>query len=162
MKFNRTFAAAAVAAVFALSSGVALAETKTLEVNIEANVAVDGLLISPVAGWDNNTQTMSWDHSQQQLTPINRQITMRNTTGAINAHLVSPARLTNGVNGVDLVVKVNGVQLTTTAAPVVTAGDAATIRNVDFNVTATAPATWVSGNYTGTVYLMLEGAVTSS
>jgi CS1 type fimbrial major subunit len=159
MKFNRTFAAAA-AVAFALSSSVATAETKTLDVNIEANVAVDGLLISPVAGWDNNTQTMSWDHALQQLTPINRQITMRNTTGAINAHLVAPARLTDGVNGVDLEVKVNGVPLTTTAAPVVSAGDAATIRNVDFNVVATAPTTWISGNYAGTVYLMFEGAVT--
>lgn len=157
MKFKRTFAAVAVAAV-ALSSGVAMAETRTMDVSIEANVAVDGLLISPVAGWHNNTQVMTWDHSLQQLTPVTRQITMRNTTGGINAHLVTPARLTDGVNGIDLVVKVNGATLTTTSAPIVTAGDAATVRNVDFNVTSTAPETWVSGNYSGTVYMVFEGA----
>jgi hypothetical protein len=157
MKFNRTLAAAAVAASLALGSSAALAETKTLDINIEANVAVDGLLVQPVFGWDNNTQLMGWDHALEQLNPINRQITVRNTTGAINARLGAPARLTNGANAVDLVVKVNGVTLTTTAAPVVTAGDAATVRNVDFNVTATKPATWVSGNYAGTVFLMFEG-----
>lgn len=161
MNFHRTVIAAVAAAAFASGSGMVMAETRTLDVNIEANVAVDGLLVSPVAGWHNNTQTMSWDHSLQQLTPITRQITMRNTTGAINAHLVAPARLTNGANGIDLVVKVNGATLTTTSAPIVTAGDAATVRNVDFNVTATAPGgatpAWVSGNYTGTVYMMFEG-----
>jgi hypothetical protein len=158
MKFNRTLAIAAVAVSLALGSSAALADTRALDINIEANVAVDGLLISPVAGWNNNTQLMSWDPALGKLTPIDRQITVRNTTGEITAHLVAPARLTSGANAIDLVVTVNRVALTTTAQRIATAAEATNPRNVDFNVTANPPGTWVNGNYTGTVYLMFEGA----
>lgn len=160
MKFNRTLTAIAVAATLALGSANVLAANHSLDINIEANVANEGLLVSPVAGWHNNTQSMSWDHANQNLTPINRQITMRNTTGLINAYLLAPAKLTNGANSIELAIKVNRVPLTTNPVQVVAAGDAATVRNVDFNVTAKAPATpatWVTGNYAGTVYLMFEG-----
>ncbi|EIK95993.1 hypothetical protein PMM47T1_13575 [Pseudomonas sp. M47T1] len=128
------------------------------QVTVTAQIPTDNFFVEPVGGnWMNDPQEMAWNSFQETLQPISKQLQVKSTTGAISAYLLTPAVMTSGANNIALNVSVAGKSLTTTAAEVVSASQAAPGATVGFQVAAVGNgATFVPGNYQGVVNMMFE------
>lgn len=128
------------------------------QVTVTAVIPTDSFYVEPVGGnWMNDPQEMAWNPFQQTLTPISKQLQVKSTTGAISAYVLTPPVMTSGANNIGLQVSVAGKALTTTAAQVVTAAQAAPGSTVSFQVAALGDgSTYVPGAYQGVVNMMFE------
>ncbi len=128
------------------------------QVTVTAVIPTDNFYVEPVGGnWMNDPQEMTWNSFQSSLQPISKQLQVKSTSGAISAYLLNPAVMTSGANNIGLDVSVGGKVLTTTAAEVVSAAQAAPGTTVAFQVAAKgAGASYVAGNYQGVINMMFE------
>ena len=100
---------------------------------------------------------MEWNTFNNVLTPIQKQLHMGSTTGAIQAAVTS-STLTGSLlaNTIDLAVAVNGVTLSSTAADVLGATQAAAGQVVNMTIAPVATTSYTPDNYSGVVSLSFE------
>ncbi|MGE8391518.1 adhesin [Pseudomonas sp. BIGb0427] len=129
------------------------------QVTVTATVPTENFYVEPVGGnWMNEPQNMAWNALRESLEPINKQLQVKSTTGAISARLLSPAVINSGANSIGLDVAVNGTGLTTTSTPVVPAAAAAAGSRISFDIAARSAGAggYVPGNYQGIVSMLFE------
>lgn len=144
-----------------LGAGSALAaDPIEKQVLVTAVVPTAAFYVEPVGGnWMNDPQEMAWNPFQETLEPIRKQLQAKSTVGAITAHLLSPAQIASGAEAIDLVVKVGGTSLTTSAVEILSDTQAAPGVLVDFEVVPQEPTGgYQPGNYQGLVSMMFETA----
>ncbi|KVH48397.1 CS1 type fimbrial major subunit [Burkholderia diffusa] len=151
--FNKTIVALALAA----ASGAAFAETQNFDVAVRASVPTEDFHVTPVS-WDvSEVQLMNFDALAGKLTPMNRQLHMKSTIGAITGQLVFPPTLSSGTNTIALDVTVNGKKLAVDSAnEVVTETDAAAGKHTLMVVEAPGTTRPDAGNYSGTIQMVFE------
>ena len=131
------------------------------QVQVIATVPTAAFYVEPVGGsWMNDPQELVWNSFQSSFETIDKQLQVKSTVGAISAYLLSPAVISSGADAIDLDVKVAGTSLSTTAAEVVNAAQAAPGSTVGFQIAAKAPSTgnFVPGSYQGLVSMIFETA----
>lgn len=141
----------------------ASAASPQVEFNVEATIPDNDFYITPVNGWDTQTQKMSWNEGGQVLNPFTQQLQMKNTGGNIKAYLSSQPVLTtaNGTDEIGLAVTIAGKTLTTNSSSAVELYDAtqaatektATIEVSQESASVTRPA---GGNYIGAVTMIFD------
>jgi hypothetical protein len=143
-----------------LMAGPAVAEQRIDHtLTVTATVPVDTFYVEPMGGnWMNDPQNMSYRPVDGNLEPIRKQLSVRSTTGAIQAKMLNLPSMTSGANSIPLTVAVGGKALTLASQDVVAAADATAGTVVDFMVSAGGkPATgYVAGNYQGIVNMVFE------
>ncbi|QKZ03191.1 CS1 type fimbrial major subunit [Pseudomonas eucalypticola] len=128
-------------------------------VTVTATIPTDTFYVEPLGGnWMNDPQNMSFRPADGGLEPIHKQLSVKSSTGAIQAKVLNQASMTSGTNSIPLTVSVGGKNLTLAGQDVVAAADASAGTVVDFRVTAGAkPGTgYVAGNYQGIVNVVFE------
>ncbi len=155
---NKVVFAALLMAAFGAS-----AASPTIDFNVEATIPDNDFYITPVNGWDAQTQKMSWNEGGQALNPFTQQLQMKNTGGNIKAYLSSQPVLTsaNGTDAINLDVRIAGKTLTTNASTAVELYDstqAATEKTATIEVSqqGTLSARPVGGNYIGAVTMIFD------
>ncbi|NBA93693.1 CS1 type fimbrial major subunit [Pseudomonas sp. R5(2019)] len=131
------------------------------QVTVTASIPTENFYVEPVGGnWMNDPQSMRWNPVQESLEPIQKQLQVKSTIGAISARLLDPPIIASGANSIGLAVSIAGTELTTSAQPVVAAAAAAPGTVVGFEIAAIKPAAgkYVAGNYQGVVNMMFETA----
>lgn len=156
----KKFALAAPLAILALgSSGAFAAGEAAHSISIIAHVPTNGFYVVPTnPDLVNKDQDMSFQPTTGRMGEVNGFFDIRNNNGSVHASLDSAPKLISGSSTIDLKVKINNVELTTTPKPVV--GEAES--NVNFraplniavaNPTGAAPA---PGDYTGVVAMTFD------
>jgi len=171
MKIKVSFLTATLAAALscaALGSAVAqAADSQSYTINLTANVPAENFFVIPVNnGWINQTQEMGFDIATNKLQVFEKPFQYKNTSGGIQATLTGNLStdgkplLSNGSDVIPLAVSFNGVELSKTAAPVVTAEDAKAGGRTELKITQADDAELsVSGAFTGSVSMIFEPAV---
>jgi len=155
---NKLALAALLAATFGAS-----AASPTIDFNVEATIPDNDFYITPVNGWDTQTQKMSWNEGGQSLNAFSQQLQMKNTGGNIKAYLSSQPVLTtaNGTDAINLDVRIAGKTLTTDSTTAVELYDAtqaaaektATVEVSQQGTLSSRPA---GGNYIGAVTMIFD------
>ena len=171
MKFAKTLLAG-LAICTAMTGAVNAADIETYDVKLKASIPSDEFHVRPVdSGWIDQVQDMEFDVATNRLKPVEKMFQYKNTAGAIQAQLDpstvgtdnSPI-LFNGTQNIPLSVTFNNTSISTTAKTVVSAADANTggRANLKIAMKNDAPLTLSSyaGDYTGTVSVVFEPAVT--
>ena len=147
------------AMLLSLSASSFAAQTEQKQITIVADVPSTEFFVNALPGDDAFTapQRMEWNTFNNVLTPIQKQLHMGSTTGAIQAAVTS-STLTGSTfsNTINLAVAVNGVTLSTTAADVVGASQAAAGQVVNMNIAPVATTSYTPDNYSGVVSLSFE------
>lgn len=142
----------------ALAAGSAFAvDPIEKQVLITASIPASTFYVEPIGNWINDPQELVWRPHQETLEPVRRQFDAKSTTGPIAAYLVNPAKVTSGIDSVDLNVTVGNTVLTTTSQEVLPTAQAAAGAVMDFVVAAQKPGTgYIPGNYQGFVNMVFE------
>ena len=109
------------AMLLSLSASSFAAQTEQKQITIVADVPSTEFFVNALPGDDVFTapQRMEWNTFNNVLTPIQKQLHMGSTTGAIQAAVTSSTLTGSSLsNSINLAVAVNGVTLTSTAADV--------------------------------------------
>lgn len=168
MKLSKTLLAATAALM--ISPGVALADSMSITVGVEATVPVaDGLQVDAVGDWEGTNLTMGWDIDNADLKPISKQLDIINKSGGVQAYLADPAVLASdsSLATIPMTVTVNGKELKAGSAATVeilNATEAASVKRVGMIIKATkptAPAVYAPGSYVGNVTMVFDGVPTT-
>lgn len=147
------------AMLLSLSASSFAAQTEQKQITIVADVPSTEFFVNALPGDDVFTapQRMEWNTFNNVLTPIQKQLHMGSTTGAIQAAVTS-STLTGSTfsNTINLAVAVNGVTLSTTAADVIGATQAAAGQVVNMTIAPVATTSYTPDNYSGVVSLSFE------
>ena len=147
------------AMLLSLSASSFAAQTEQKQITIVADVPSTEFFINALPGDDVFTapQRMEWNTFNNVLTPIQKQLHMGSTTGAIQAAVTSSTLTGSSLsNTINLAVAVNGVTLTSTAADVVGATQAAAGQVVNMTIAPVATTSYTPDNYSGVVSLSFE------
>lgn len=127
-------------------------------VTITATVPTDAFYVEPLGGnWMNDPQNMSYRPFDATFEPVRKQLSMKSTTGAIQAKMLNLPAMTSGTDTIGLDVVIAGKKLNLTSQPVVLEADAKNGAVVDFMVAAVKPTTgFKPGNYQGIVNMVFE------
>ncbi|HGN0870402.1 CS1 type fimbrial major subunit [Providencia alcalifaciens] len=151
-----------VAAMMMVSSFAS--QAAQVQFTVEANVPDDSFYVRGT-GWESATQRMSWNEAALSLTPIERDLKMKNSSGSIKAYLQEAAMLSSGTNAdpIPLTIKVFNQTLPVGAAgavEVLSAADGRTEKNRVMSVSQTAAYTAanrpVGGQYRGAITMMFD------
>lgn len=145
---------------FALSASAAAFAVDPISHTIQmtATIPTSDFYVEPVdSTWIGKEQVLSWNPLTENLGNWSEKFDVKHTGGSISAHLDAPATMYGGNDTFDLAVAFNGNVVTTTAAEVVTATQAATNYRTNLTITPTKPGTgYVAGDYSGTVALVFD------
>jgi hypothetical protein len=153
------------AMLFSLSASSFAAQTEQKQITIVADVPSTEFFVNALPGDDVFTapQRMEWNTFNNVLTPIQKQLHMGSTTGAIQAAVTSSTLTGSSLsNSINLAVAVNGVTLTSTAADVVGASQAAAGQVVNMTIAPVATTSYTPDNYSGVVSLSFETPLPSA
>lgn len=147
------------ALLLSISASALAVQTEQKQISVVAEVPSTEFFVNALPGDDVFTapQRMEWNTFSNVLTPIQKQLHMGSTTGAIQAAVTS-STLTGSVlaNSIDLAVAVNGVTLSSTAADVLGASQAAAGQVVSMTIAPATSASYTPDNYSGVVSLSFE------
>lgn len=153
------------AMLLSLSASSFAAQTEQKQITIVADVPSTEFFVNALPGDDVFTapQRMEWNTFNNVLTPIQKQLHMGSTTGAIQAAVTSSTLTGSSLsNSINLAVAVNGVTLTSTAADVVGASQAAAGQVVNMTIAPVATTSYTPDNYSGVVSLSFETPLPSA
>lgn len=151
--------------LLSLSASGFAAQTEQKQITIVADVPSTEFFVNALPGDDVFTapQRMEWNTFSNVLTPIQKQLHMGSTTGAIQAAVTSSTLTGSSLsNTINLAVAVHGVTLTTTAADVVGASQAAAGQVVNMTIAPVTGANYTPDNYSGVVSLSFETPLPST
>lgn len=158
--------ALAAAAALTLAPGIALAavESKSITVNVQADVPnIAGLQVSTPDGWEGLPQTLPWDVAREELRELTGRVINVKSPAAISAYLTAAAQMSSAADVVDLKVKLDNVDVPATAAnkiTVATAAQAAAGKSLAFAIAPVKPAgDYVQGTYAGQFHMMFESDI---
>jgi len=158
--------ALAAAAALTLAPGIALAavESKSITVNVQADVPnVAGLQVSTPDGWEGVPQTLPWDTARQELRELTGRVINVKSPAAISAYLTAAAQMSSASDVVDLKIKLDNVDVPATPAnkiTVATPAQAAAGKSLAFAIAPTAPAGgYKQGAYAGQFHMMFESDI---
>lgn len=161
----KTYAlAAATAALLAPALSHAAIETKSITVNVTADVPnTAGLQVSTPDGWEGLPQTLPWDTARQVLGELTGRVINVKSPAAITAYLSAPAQMASAADVVNLVVKLDNVTVPATSASKITvanAAQAAAGKSVAFAVAPTVPTGgYKQGRYSGQFHMIFESDI---
>lgn len=153
------------AMLLSLSASSFAAQTEQKQITIVADVPSTEFFVNALPGDDVFTapQRMEWNTFNNVLTPIQKQLHMGSTTGAIQAAVTSSTLTGSSLsNSINLAVSVNGVTLSSTAADVVGASQAAAGQVVNMTIAPLATTSYTPDNYSGVVSLSFETPLPSA
>lgn len=133
-----------------------------VDFNVEAVIPDNNFYVTPLNGWDGQTQKMGWNEASLSLSDLNLQMKMKNSTGGIKAYLNGQPALTSSasVDVIDLDIKIAGKPLPLTAAAAVelyTATEAAVEKTATMTVSQkTKGARPAAGTYMGAVTMIFD------
>ncbi len=161
----KNYALAATAALL-ITPAVSLAaiETKTITVNVEADVPnTAGLQVSTPDGWEGLPQSLPWDTARETLNPLTGRVINIKSPAAISAYLSAPAQMASAADVVNLTVSLDNVTVPALAASKITvanAAQAAAGRSLAFAITPVVPADgYKQGVYGGQFHMIFESDI---
>jgi hypothetical protein len=140
-------------ALFTAGQAMAANDVLSKQVQVTAYIPTSAFSIIDEGGWMNQTQQMGL--SNGNLQKVSNRIIAKSTTGAISARLENDAVLTSRNNRIPLTVSANGVDLSTTSAEIIKAGDAANPYYMSMDIAAPA-GPYQPGDYMGFVDVTFE------
>lgn len=155
----KQFAIAAPLALLALgSSGAFAAGEAAHSISIVASVPTNGFYVVPTnPDLVNKDQDMSYQPTTGKMGEVNGTFDIRNNNGSVSASVDSAPKLISGANTVDLTVKINNVELTTTPKPIVGEAESDVNYRAALNIAvADATKTVAPGDYTGVVAMTFD------
>jgi len=161
----KTYAlAAATAALLAPALSHAAIETKSITVNITADVPnTAGLQVSTPDGWEGLPQNLPWDTARQVLGELTGRVINVKSSAAITAYLSAPAQMASAADVVDLVVKLDNVAVPVaggTKLTVANAAQAAAGKSLSFAIAPTVPTGgYKQGSYGGQFHMIFESDI---
>ncbi len=165
MSLKKYALAAAAAALIAPAVSLAATESKSITVNVTADVPnTAGLQVSTPDGWEGLPQNLPWDTARETLGELTGRVINIKSPAAITAYLTSPAQMASAAHVVDLVVKLDNVEVPATAAAKITvanAAQAAAGKSLAFAIAPTAPTGgYKQGSYGGQFHMIFESDIT--
>jgi hypothetical protein len=158
MTVNRTIITALLAVTtFAANAAV----TPEINFNVEATIPASDFYVTAESGWDASPQKMVWNEASSSLSPLTKNLSMKNSGGGIKAYLAAPPTLVSDASNIPLSVTVAGQPLPTNAADaveVISGTTAAAGRLVGMTVsqTTTGGTRPTAGTYMGTVTMIFD------
>ena len=148
------------AALLATASGAGAA-TSQVDFNVEAVIPDNEFYVTPVNGWNAQTQKMAWNAATKSLAPISQQLQMRNDKGGIKAYLAGEPVLSSsgGADNIALDVTIAGQTLPTNATNAVTIYDNASVEKTATMTVSQKGTTPGPGTYMGAVTLMFDAVI---
>lgn len=141
----------------------AAAASPQIDFNVEATVPDNDFYVTPLNGWDTQTQKMDWNEASASLSPFTQQLQMKNSGGSIKAYLSSQPVLSSSssTDTINLDVAIAGKKLPLNSASAVELYDdtqAATEKTATVEVSqqGTLSARPVGGNYMGAVTIIFD------
>lgn len=162
---RKNFALAAAAALLiAPAISMAAVESKSITVNVQADVPnTTGLQVSTPDGWEGLPQTLPWDTARETLGELTGRVINVKSPAEISAYLTAPAQMSSAADVVDLTVKLDNVVVPATAASkiiVATAAQAAAGKSLAFAIAATEPGGgYKQGSYGGQFHMIFESDI---
>jgi len=165
MSLKKYALAAAAAALIAPAVSLAATESKSITVNVTADVPnTAGLQVSTPDGWEGLPQNLPWATARETLGELTGRVINITSPAAITAYLTSPAQMASAADVVDLVVKLDNVEVPATAAAKITvanAAQAAAGKSLAFAIAPTAPrGGYKQGSYGGQFHMIFESDIT--
>jgi len=165
MSLKKYALAAAAAALIAPAVSLAATESKSITVNVTADVPnTAGLQVSTPDGWEGLPQNLPWATARETLGELTGRVINIKSPAAITAYLTSPAQMASAADVVDLVVKLDNVEVPATAAAKITvanAAQAAAGKSLAFAIAPTAPSGgYKQGSYGGQFHMIFESDIT--
>jgi len=165
MSLKKYALAAAAAALIAPAVSLAATESKSITVNVTADVPnTAGLQVSTPDDWEGLPQNLPWDTARETLGELTGRVINIKSPAAITAYLTSPAQMASAADVVDLVVKLDNVEVPATAAAKITvanAAQAAAGKSLAFAIAPTAPSGgYKQGSYGGQFHMIFESDIT--
>lgn len=156
--------AAAAALLICPAIGMAAIETKSISVNVEANVPnTAGLQVSTPDGWEGLPQTLPWDTARETLGELTGRVINIKSPAAISVYLTAPAQMSSAADVVELAVKLDNVVVPATSAAkitVATAAQAAAGKSLAFAIAPTVPSGgYRQGSYGGQFHMIFESDI---
>lgn len=154
-------------AAFGSAVAHAAADSQSYTINLTATVPSETFQVIPVdTGWINQTQDMGFDISTSKLQVFEKPFQYKNSAGAIQATLTGnlntngKPQLSNGTDIIPLAVTFNNIELTSTAATVITADAAKAGGRTALKISQDDNAALdVFGSFTGSVAMIFEPVV---
>jgi len=164
MSFLKHAMAAAVVLLITPAVSFAATETKSITVNVSADVPnVAGLQVSTPDGWEGLPQNLPWDTARQVLGELTGRVINVKSPAAITAYLSAPAQMASAADVVDLAVKLDNVVVPATAAAKITvanAAQAASGKSLAFAIAPTEPGGgYKQGTYGGQFHMIFESDI---
>jgi len=164
MSFLKHAMAAAAVLLIAPAVSFAASETKSITVNVSADVPnVAGLQVSTPDGWEGLPQNLPWDTARQVLGELTGRVINVKSPAAITAYLSAPAQMASAADVVDLAVKLDNVVVPATAAAKITvanAAQAASGKSLAFAIAPTEPGGgYKQGTYGGQFHMIFESDI---
>ncbi|MFI8571140.1 MULTISPECIES: CS1 type fimbrial major subunit [Stenotrophomonas] len=164
MSFLKHAMAAAAVLLIAPAVSFAATETKSITVNVSADVPnVAGLQVSTPDGWEGLPQNLPWDTARQVLGELTGRVINVKSPAAITAYLSAPAQMASAADVVDLAVKLDNVVVPATAAAKITvanAAQAASGKSLAFAIAPTEPGGgYKQGTYGGQFHMIFESDI---
>lgn len=160
----KTYAlAAAAAALLAPALSHAATETKSIIVNVTADVPNSvGLQVS-TDGWDGLPQKLPWDVARQTLSELTGRVINVRSPADIHAYLSASAQMASAGDVVDLVVKLDNVVVPATPSAKIMVADASKASAGQSLAFAIAPVVpddgYKQGSYSGQFYMIFESDI---
>lgn len=161
----KTYAlAAAAAALLAPALSHAAVETKSITVNVTADVPnTAGLQVSTPDGWEGLPQKLPWDTARQTLLELTGRVINVRSQADIHAYLSAPAQMASAADVVDLVVKLDNVVVPATYANKIMVADAskaAAGQSLAFAIAPVVPDDgYKQGSYSGQFHMIFESDI---
>ena len=154
----KKFAIAAPLAVLALgSTGAFAAGEAAHSISIIAHVPTNGFYVVPTnPDLVNKDQDMSFVPSTGKMGEVNGFFDIRNNNGSVHASLDSAPKLISGSSSIDLTVKINNIELTTTPKAIVGEAESNDNFRAPLNIAVSNTAAPTPGDYTGVVAMTFD------
>lgn len=164
MSLKKYALAAAAAALIAPAVSLAATESKSITVNVTADVPnTAGLQVSTPDGWEGLPQNLPWNTARQELGELTGRVINIKSPAAISAYLSAPAQMASAADVVDLAVKLDNVVVPATSAAkieVANAAQAAAGKSLAFAITPTVPTDgYKQGSYGGQFHMIFESDI---
>lgn len=109
--------------------------------------------------WLGKPQRMEWDMSRRQFHALHKKLLIQSSVGAVSARLLDNPQLSNGAESINLIVKLNQVELGIRSNQILSAAEAIEQTLVQLSISAkprTDGRPYFPGTYSGIITLLLE------
>jgi hypothetical protein len=164
MSLKTTLLAAASALLITPAIALAATETKSITVNVTADVPnLSGLQVSTPDGWEGLPQNLPWDTARGELGELTGRVINVKSPVAISAYLAASAQMSSAADVVDLVVKLDNQTVPATSAAkivVATESEAKTSKSLAFAIAPIKPdGGYKQGRYGGQFHMIFESDI---